>query len=81
MIVNYKQIALKITIELFKHYFCISSSRDDKVIGSLRDKFCTKYVRAVPSLNRMQKLPTRVAPYIYLHNMEVLTIFYVAIHL
>lgn len=60
---------------MLKQYFCIPSTRDDKLIRSFRNKFCTKYVCAVPSLNRMQKLPTRIAPDIYLHNKEVLMIF------
>lgn len=70
------------TVSTYKHinwlgnYFCICSSRDYKLIRGFRYKLCTEYVCRMPCLYRMQKLSTRVAPNIKLHENRALIIIW-----
>ena len=50
------------------NYFCISSSRGNKLIRGFGHKLRTEYVCSMPSLYRMQKRPTVIAPNIKLHK-------------
>ena len=56
------------------NYFSISSSRDYKLIRGFRHKLCTEYVCRMPSLYRMQKCPTIIAPNIKLHKNKALAL-------